>query len=165
MSINTYQLLKAVGQNDARVIKMLGCIDSQSFDADQVIWPKGDHQQPFTYILQGLVCACTPAPEGGLNPVNIFGPGTWFGETSFLSRQASGFDYISLTPVRLLSIPYADALEAFEQEAAFPRYIAQLTSWRDQQHSDMLMLMRTGTRRIAWGRYFPCSRSFSVNGG
>ena len=145
MSINTYQLLRNVGLTNSRAIQMLPGIKSQSFEVDQVICAKGDNHQSFTYILEGLVCASNPCSDGGLNPVNIFGSGTWFGEAGFINRQSSAFDYQCLAPTCLLSIPLGDALAAFEQEAEFSRYIARLANWRYQQHAEMLTLMRVGS--------------------
>ena len=145
MSFNTYQLLKSVGLSDACAIRMLPAIRSQTLEADQVIWSKGDKRQPFTYLAEGLVvCASGQGGDGTLNPVNIFSSGTWFGEAGFLN-QPSGFNYLCLTPARLVSIPFDQALSAFEQEAEFPRFIARMTHWRDQQHAEMLALMRTGS--------------------
>jgi CRP/FNR family cyclic AMP-dependent transcriptional regulator len=145
MSVNTYQLLANVGLPTARAIRLLPSVKTQAYDVDQIIWSKGDSQQPFTYILRGLVCVSRPCKEGGLNPINIFSAGTWFGEAGFLNNQAAGFDYICLSPTRVLSIPFVEVLDAFEQDSDFARYIARLINWRDQQHSEMLMLMRVGS--------------------
>lgn len=115
MSISTYQLLKAVGLSDACALRMLPAIKMQAFEADQVICSKGDKRQPFSYVLYGIVvCAGGPSGNGALNPVNLFGSGTWFGEASFLNQQSSSFNYLCLAPTRLVSIPYEHALAAFE---------------------------------------------------
>jgi CRP-like cAMP-binding protein len=146
MSISTYQLLKAVGMSDACALRMLPAIKMQAFEADQVICSKGDKRQPFSYVLYGIVvCAGGPSGNGALNPVNLFGSGTWFGEASFLNQQSSSFNYLCLAPTRLVSIPYEHALAAFEQEAEFSRFIARLTNWRNQEHAEMLALMRSGS--------------------
>jgi CRP-like cAMP-binding protein len=145
VSVNTYQLLKNIGLTDARVIRMLPGIKSQVCEADQVICTKGDKRQPFFYILRGLVCVSKPCEDSEHNPINIFGPGTWFGEAGFLNDQTSGFNYLCLTPAHLLNIPFGDAVDAFEHDASFARYLARLTQWRDQQHAEMLTLMRIGS--------------------
>ena len=145
MSINTYQLLKNLGLTDARVMSMLPGITSRVYEVDEVVCYKGEKRKPFSHILSGLVCASKPCEDGERNPANIFGPGTWFGEAGFLNEQSSAYDYVCLTPARVLRVPFSDAASAFEHDAAFSRYIARLTQWRDQQHSEMLMLMRIGS--------------------
>lgn len=145
MSIKTYQVLKSVGLSDQRVTRMLVASKSETFAVDQVVWPKGASLQPLTLIVTGLVCACVPDADGGLNPVNIYGPGAWFGEAAILNHQASSVEYVCLSPARVVAIPLAEALDAFECEAEFSRYIARLVTWRSQQHAEMLTLMRTGS--------------------
>jgi CRP-like cAMP-binding protein len=62
-----------------------------------------------------------------------------------LNGRASAVEYICLTPARVVSVRYADALRAFEQDSEFSRYIARLVIWRGQQHAEMLALMRVGS--------------------
>lgn len=148
MSINAYQLLKGVGLSEQRVLGVLPNVRSQPFEADALIWPKGATLQPWTYIQSGLVCAGLPEQDGGFTPLNIYGPDTWFGEAAILNSQPSTLEYVCLTPVRVLSLPFADAQEAFEAEPEFCRYMARLVTWRDQQHQEMLALMRTGSPEL-----------------
>ena len=145
MSINTHRLLKEIGLSDLRIIRMLPGIKSYSFETNQVIWSKDDDRQPFTHIIKGLVCASTPRDDKEVHPVNIFGDSTWIGEAEFITRQPSGLDYICLSPTRLISIPFDEALDAFENEAEFSRYIARLVNWRGRQHAEMLAVMRIGS--------------------
>lgn len=145
MSIKTYQVLKSLGLSDQRVTRMLIGAKSDIFAVDQVVWPKGASLQPWTHIITGLICACVPDADGGLNPMNIYGPGACFGEATILNRQASAVEYVCLTPARVVEIPFAETLDAFEHEAEFSRYIARLVNWRSQQHADMLSLMRIGS--------------------
>lgn len=148
MSIKTYQVLKSIGLSDQRVTRMLLGARSQVFVVDQVVWPKGASLQPWTHISTGLVCACVPDADGGFNPVNIYGPGAWFGEAAILNQQASAVEYVCLTPARVVEIPLTEALNAFESEAEFSRYIARLVTWRSQQHAEMLSLMRIGSQPL-----------------
>ena len=145
MSIKTYQVLKSVGLSDQRVTRMLVAAKSETYTVDQVVWPRGASLQPWTHIITGLVCACVPDADRGFNPVNIYGPGAWFGEAAILNRQPSAVEYICLTPARVVAVPFAEALDTFEYEAEFSRYIARLVAWRSQQHAEMLSLMRTGS--------------------
>ena len=142
MSIKAYQLLKSVGLSDRLVLRLLRGAKSETFAVDQVLWPKGISLQPWTLIITGLVCACIPDADNGLNPVDIYGSGACFGEGGFLSGQASELDYVCLIPVRAVCIPFVEALDAFEQDSEFTRYITRLSAWRDQQHVQMLALMR-----------------------
>lgn len=145
MSIKTYLALKSVGLSEPRVTRMLVAAKSETFAVDQVVWLKGGWLQPWTHVTSGLVCACVPDADGGFNPINIYGPGAWFGEAAVLGHQTSAVEYVCLTPARVVTIPCAEALEAFECEAEFCRYIARLVTWRSQQHAEMLTLMRTGS--------------------
>lgn len=153
MSTKAYQLLKSASLSDERAVRMLQVAQSETFAVDQVIWPKGASLQPWTFIISGLVCAGIPDADGGHKPVNIYGADTCFGEDSLLTGQASQVQYVSLTPVRVLCIPYAEALDAFEQDAQFSRYMARLVVWREQHHVEMLSLMLIGnpTLRVVMG--------------
>jgi CRP-like cAMP-binding protein len=148
MSINAYQLLKGVGLSEQRVLRVLPSVRSQAFEVDALIWPKGATLQPWTHILSGLVCAGLPEQDGGFTPLNIYGSDTWFGGAAILNNQPSTLEYVCLTPVRVISLPFADTQEAFEAEPEFSRYLARLVTWRDQQHVDMLTLMRTGSPEL-----------------
>lgn len=145
MSIKAYQLLKSVGLSDQLVVRLLRDAKSETFAVDQVLWPKGASLQPWTLITSGLVCACIPDADNGFNPVDIYASGACFGEGGLLRGQVSELEYVCLTPVRVVCIPFAEALDAFEQDAEFTRYIARLSAWRDQQHVQMLALMRIGS--------------------
>lgn len=149
MSVKAYQLLKSMGLSDERVVSLLLDAQSETFAVDQVLWPKGASLQPWTLIIEGLVCSGIPDADGGLNPVNIYGSGACVGEASFLSGQACALEYVCLTPVRAVGIPIAEALAAFEQDAQFSRYIARLLAWRDQQHVQMLSFMRIGSPALS----------------
>jgi CRP-like cAMP-binding protein len=144
MSIYAYQALKGLGLSEPRVLRLLPVVRSKTFEIDDIIWSKGDLQQPWSHVVTGLMSASLPEQDGGSTPVNIYGPGTWFGEAAILNNQASQLEYVCLAPLRVLSFPLSDAQDAFENEPEFSRYVARLISWRDQQHSEMLALMKTG---------------------
>ncbi|MFZ3159400.1 MAG: Crp/Fnr family transcriptional regulator [Rhodoferax sp.] len=132
-------------------------IKVQSLDANQIICRKGSQPEAWTHIVADLVSAGIPDNNGVITPINIFGPGTWFGEIAILNRQALMLECICLTPVRILTMPLAQAVEAFESEAEFSRYIARLVAWRTQQHAEMLTLMRPwAVRNCAWSWGWPC---------
>ena len=66
MSIEIYQTLKNVGLSDQRATQMPVTAKHEVFAVDQVVWPKEESQQPRTYIVSGLVCACVPDTDGGM---------------------------------------------------------------------------------------------------
>lgn len=148
MSIYAYQLLKGIGLSEQRVIRVLPSIKVQSLNADQILCRKGSQPEAWTHIVAGLVSAGIPDNNGVITPINIFGPGTWFGEIAILNRQALMLECICLTPVRILTMPLAQAVDAFEGEAEFSRYIARLVAWRTQQHAEMLTLMRLSSPQL-----------------
>jgi CRP/FNR family transcriptional regulator, cyclic AMP receptor protein len=149
MSIYAYHLLKGLGLSEPRVVRLLSVLRTQNLDSDEVIWPKGSFPSAWVYIETGLVSACVPATgESALAPINIYGQGTWFGEAAILSHQALNHEYVCLTPSRVICVPLADAMDAFDNEPEFARYIARLVAWRNQQHSEMLSLMRVGNPQL-----------------
>ena len=153
MSIYAYQLLKSLGLSEQRVLAVLLSLKVESLDVNQVIFRKGSEPEVWTHIVTGLVSVGIPEKSGVITPINIFGPGTWFGEVSILNRMALMLDGVCLTPVRILTMPLAQAVDAFENEPEFSRHIAHLVAWRAQQYAEMLVLMRLGSPqlRVAMG--------------
>ena len=148
MTLQSYTPLRGLGLSDQSVARLRPRVQSQHLEAGAILWHKGVQQQPLTYIMSGLVSAGIPGPGNTMTPLNIYGPGTWFGEAAFLNRRASIVQYTCLTPVSVQSISCADALHAFEQEPAFACFIARLISWRDQQHTEMLALMKISSPEL-----------------
>lgn len=142
MALQHYTPLRGLGLSDHSVERLRLRIESQHLETGAILWYKGAHLQPLTHIISGLVSAGIPGPDCTIKPINIYGPGTWFGESAFLSQRPSILEYTCLTPVYIQSISSTDALEAFEQEPLFAHFIARLLSWRDQQHTEMLALMK-----------------------
>ena len=148
MSLYAYHLLKGLDLSEQRVLAVLPSIKVESLDVDQVIRLKGSQPDNWTHVVSGLVGAGIPDKDGAIMPIHIFGPGNWFGEVAILSRRALMLECICLTPVRILTMPLAHAVEAFEQEAEFARHIARRVAWRAQQQMEMLMLMRQGSPQL-----------------
>lgn len=148
MSIYAYQLLKSLGISESRVRRVLPSIKVESLEPDHTICHKGARPEVWTHVLSGLVSAGIPDKDGVVTPINIFGPGTWFGEVAILNSQSLLLECICLTPVRILTMPLGQAVEAFEHEAEFARHIARLVSWRAQQQAEMLTLMRQGSPQL-----------------
>lgn len=140
-----YELLMGLGLSEPCVLRMLPRVKMTTFDAHEVIWPKGGQVAAWTYINSGLVGASVPIKEGGCIQVNIYGRRTWFGEEALLNRYPSNLEYVCLTPVRAVRMPAADTLAAFQSEPEFARYIALLTAWRSRQNSEMIVLMKQGS--------------------
>lgn len=148
MSIYAYQLLKGLGLSEQRVLAVLPSIKVESLDADQIICRKGSQPEVWTHIVSGLVSVGIPQKNGVITPINIFGAGTWFGEIAILNHKTLMLDGVCLTPVRILTMPFEQAVDAFENEAEFSRHIAHLVAWRAQQHAEMLILMRLGSPQL-----------------
>ena len=145
MSIYAFQLLRGLGLSEPRVVCILPSLKIRSFTANQTVCARAERHAPWCHIISGLVSAGVPGEEGDFTSVNIFGAGTWFGETAIFNRQPSSLEYVSVIPTRVLCVPLADVLDAFDNEAEFSRHIARLMSWRNQEQSEMLTLMRTGS--------------------
>lgn len=148
MSIYPYQLLKGLGLSEPRVLELLPSIKVEALDVDQVIYCKGSRPEAWMHVVSGLVGAGIPDQDGAILPIHIFGPGTWFGEITILNRRALPLECLCLTPVRILTMPLAQAVEAFEQEADFARHIARRVAWRAQQQAEMLILLRQGSPQL-----------------
>ncbi len=144
MSIYAYQLLKGLGFSEQRVRRVLPRLAVETLEPNQVICHKGSQQESWIHIVSGMVNAGIPDHDGGITPISIFGPGTWFGEVSILNRQAVVLELVCLSPVRILKVPVHEVVEAFDHEPDFSRHLARLFAWRTQQYAEMLTLMRLG---------------------
>jgi CRP/FNR family cyclic AMP-dependent transcriptional regulator len=153
VSIYDYHVLKRLGLSDNRISQLLPCFQTASFAADQIVLAKGATLHPCFHIISGLVSASVPGKNGEHAPIDIYGPGSWFGEATIFNHHPSSLEFICLTPTRLISLPHAATLSAFENEPQFARYIAHLIAWRDRHHSELLSLTRLGnpTLRVVLG--------------
>lgn len=128
--------------------QVLPRLSIRSFDAGDVIWGKGSPVQSWYCVMSGYVAASVPLDSAGRMPVHIFGQHTWFGEQSILSGSNSAMEYGCLTPVEVIGMDKAQLEAAFAHEPDFVRFLVGLVSWRVQQHSEMLMLMRLGSSSL-----------------
>lgn len=145
MSIYDYHILKGLNISEERVLKLLPHIETVHFQHCETIVPKGALQNDWFHLVTGFVNAAIPSSDGKYTSVNIYGPGAWFGEDSFVNEKSSEKGYFCLTSARILRIPRACAVEIFNSEPEFIRYIARLVSWRGSQQATMLMLQKTGS--------------------
>lgn len=145
MSIYDYHTLKGLNISEERVLKLLPHIETIHFEHCDTVVPKGALQNDWFHLVTGFVNAAIPSADGKHTSVNIYGPGAWFGEASFVNGAPSEKGFFCLTSARMVRVPRACALEVFESEPDFTRYIAQLVSWRASQQAAMLMLQKTGS--------------------
>lgn len=148
MSSYAYSLLKKINFSERRILNVLPRLSIRSFDAGQVIWGKGRPVQSWYCVMSGYVAASVPLEAGGQLPVHVLGQQAWFGEQSLLSQQPSAMDYRCLTPVEVIGMDKSLLDEAFSQEPDFVRFLVGLATWRVQQQSEMLMLMRLGSSSL-----------------
>lgn len=148
MSVYAYQLLNGLGISEQRLLRLLPNVRVRSLEPHDVICRKGARPDSFSNVLNGLICAGAPEPDGSVTPIHILGPGTWFDVNAVLNPAAVALETICLTPVRLLDMPLTDAAEAFQSEPRFAQYLAQLMSWRSQSHTERLTLMRLGSPQL-----------------
>ena len=127
------------------MVQILTTIAGSSYAVDDVIWPKGVVNQPWSYIFTGLVCGCIPIDNNAYQAVCIYGPGAWIGENAILKKDPSELEYVCLTDVRAMHVPFEIALETFTQEADYARYIGHLAASRSQLKGELLNLMRVGS--------------------
>ena len=113
-------------------------------EAQDLIWAKGGEVLAWQFVISGLVAAAVPTQDARSVPVNVYGPGAWFGEQPILNRMPPHLEYVCLAPTQVLSMPAAVLWELFETEPGFARYIAKVASWRAQKKAEMLVLMKLG---------------------
>lgn len=145
MSIHTYQQLRGLGISDRRVVEVLPTIVGGSYHGDEVIWPKGDVGQPWSYIFSGIVCGCLLDQDGAYQVICLYGPGAWIGENSVINNEAAALEYVCMSDVRLMHVPIAVAQDAYMHEGDFSRFVGRLAATRSQLKSELLQLMRTGS--------------------
>ncbi len=148
MSNYAYRLLKKLSFSERRILEVLPRMSIRSFDAGDVIWEKGAPVQSWYCVMSGYVAASVPLDSAGRMPVHIFGQHAWFGEQSILSGSTSAMEYGCLTPVEVIGMDKAQLESAFAYEPDFVRFLVRLVTWRVQQHSEMLMLMRLGSSSL-----------------
>ncbi len=148
MSNYAYRLLKKISFSERRILDVLPRMSIRSFEAGDIIWGKGLPVQSWYCVMSGYVAASVPLEKGGQMPVSVLGQHAWFGEQSLLSRQPSALDYSCLTPVEVIGMDKSFLEAAFEQEPDFVRFLVGLVTWRVQQQSEMLMLMRLGSSSL-----------------
>ena len=133
-------LLRQVGFSETRVSQLLPLIELRQFESGEYFGQ--GVLAPLTCILSGLVGAGQVSrTNDGFTPASFHGLGTWLGGGEMLNPPIAGQDYLCLAPTRLLIIPQQAALEAFEKEAEFSRYIARQQAWRKQWQADMRYLL------------------------
>lgn len=148
MSTYTYRLLKKINFSDRRILEVLPRMSIRSFEPGDVIWGKGLPVQSWYCVMSGYVAVSVPLEAGGQMPVQILGQHAWFGEQALLSQQPSAMDYRCLTPVEVIGMDKSQLESAFSHEPDFVRFLVGLVTWRVQQQSEMLMLMRLGSSSL-----------------
>lgn len=148
MSNYAYRLLKKISFSERRIMDVLPRLHIRSFDAGDVIWGKGLPVQSWFCVMSGYVAASVPLEKGGQMPVSVLGQHAWFGEQALLSQQPSPMDYSCLTSVEVIGMDKKLLEAAFAQEPDFVRFLVGLVTWRVQQQSEMLMLMRLGSSSL-----------------
>jgi CRP-like cAMP-binding protein len=145
MSIYDYHALKGLNISEECVLKLLPHIETVHFEHCETIVPKGAVQNDWFHLVTGFVNAAIPSADGKHTSVNIYGPGSWFGEASFVNDKPSEKGLFCLTSARIVRVPRPCALEIFNSDPDFIRYIARLVSWRANQQATMLVLQKTGS--------------------
>ena len=145
-NLSTYeqQLLQGLQLSEAHMRHVQPLLKIRSFDEGALIWARGHSVQAWNCVMTGYVAAGVPVQRGGRMPLQLFGPGAWFGEQALLAGQPSDLDYICLTPVEVIGMSQACLQEALRAAPGFSNALLQLMAWRARQHTAMLAVMRTG---------------------
>lgn len=150
---DAYKVLLETGMSSKSAMETLPFTATRNLLAAEAIWRRGDVEQPWTYIVSGLVCASLPGEDGAFNAVNAYGPGSWVGEACLVNGQASALEYVCVNPTVALQVPLERARELLATDIDFCRYIARLAAWRSEHRADQLALMGNGSPplRVTFG--------------
>jgi SulP family sulfate permease len=87
-------------------------METRSFAAGETIFRRGEPGETLFLIRRGRVRALLPIAEGQTHHLATFGRGDFFGEMTFLDREARSADAVAATPTELfvLSRTRFDAL-------------------------------------------------------
>ena len=152
IAMHAYSLLRQIGMSESRINQLLPSIELRELDRDERFGKDG--LAPLTCILRGLVgTGQVSRTNGEFTLANIHSQGTWLGGEEMFNRMPTGQDYLCLAPTRLLIIPQQAALEAFEKEAEFSRYIARQQAWRQHWQAGMRHLLTSAypAARVVFG--------------
>lgn len=139
-----YQKLRKLGISEQGARFQVQNTKIYSFQANQLIWKKGEIVTGWSCVITGLVAASISTNSSSTAPISIYGDGAWFGEFSILNNKPAYADHICLNPTDVLTIPSACVIQLIESEARFAANVARMISWRAQKTSEMLMLMKHG---------------------
>jgi CRP/FNR family cyclic AMP-dependent transcriptional regulator len=144
--LNYYQqLLKNIHFSHDLSAFVLPHLKLSSFEVGDVILEKDCSVHSWQYVISGYVAATVPLDTRKRLPIHIYGLNEWFGEQSILTKLPSHFEYISITPVELISMPKKCFDKALLEDPRFLHFLLGLVAYRAKQSSDMLTLMRQGS--------------------
>jgi CRP/FNR family cyclic AMP-dependent transcriptional regulator len=148
MSVFKYQLLQGLGLSERFIVDCLRRMNFQTYESGSVILRLGETPKFWTHITTGLVGVTVSEAGNKTSIVSMLGEGAWFGEAAILSNQPNKLEYVSFTTSRVLSMPIQDMQTAFDTQPEFARYVARLIAWRNQQQSEAMALMRSGSPQL-----------------
>jgi CRP-like cAMP-binding protein len=83
------------------------CVTERSYAAGDIIFKCGDPGQELLLVRRGIVRVRLPLKDGGYHNLVSFGRGNFFGEMSFLTREARSAEAIATTATDLYVIERA----------------------------------------------------------
>jgi sulfate permease, SulP family len=100
------------GRKAETLAALAACMETRSFAAGETIFRRGEPGETLFLIRRGRVRALLPIAEGQTHHLATFGRGDFFGEMTFLDREARSADAVAATPTELfvLSRTRFDAL-------------------------------------------------------
>ena len=137
-----YQQLRNVGIPHEKALQMANVVKVSSYEEGHVIYPKGVKPDAWKFIISGLVAESAASTQGSLMPISIYTEGTWFGEQAIINRSVSYADVVCISCTDVMSVSTDAVLDAMAKHPSFLLYLTRLSSWRAQQASELLTLIK-----------------------
>lgn len=139
-----FQQLSDLGLSNRLALEVSQSVKIASYEAQQVIWNKGDEVDSLQLIISGLVTEFVPAQKIKSTFIDLYWEGRWFGEQHVINGTRAISDYVCLVPTDVLKIPVATVRQILDVDLGFTRRLLALAAWRNQNTLERLILVRHG---------------------
>ena len=143
-----FQQLSDLGLSNRLALEVSQNVKISSYEAQHVIWTKGDEVDSLQLIISGLVTEFIPAVKIKSTFIDLYWEGRWFGEQHVINGTRSISDYVCLVPTDVLKIPVAAVRQILDVDQGFTRRLLALASWRNQNTLERLILVRHGNPNL-----------------
>ena len=137
-----YKQLSKTGLSDYACEKLYNLVSIKSYDRDDAINTQGNSNDYLIMVISGIVAPSVAVSDKVTSPIEIYAPGTWFGENSIIKSQLDQTNYRCLAPAELLRIPATEVRHYLDAEPRFAEFLSRSVAAKLQRSSEMLMLIK-----------------------